>query len=69
VISLKKVKEITGKFTPRLGGLKSEGGRNTTDSSGIKARWKEYIENLYKRNETVTEFFKEVAYQKSTPSS
>jgi len=29
-------------------------------------RWKEYTENLYKREENITEFFKEVLYQKDS---
>ena len=45
----KKVREVTGKYTARLDGLRSKGGRHITDSVEIKGRWKEYTEELYKR--------------------
>src|SRR6218665_3873798 len=44
-----KVKEITRKFTPRMGSLKSRDGKVIGDEEGMKSRWKEYSEELYKR--------------------
>ena len=42
-----KVKEITRKFTPRMGFLKSRDGKIIGDEEGMKSRWKEYSEELY----------------------
>ena len=42
-----KVKEITRKFTPRMGSLKSRDGKVIGDEEGMKNRWKEYSEELY----------------------
>jgi len=39
----KRAKEITGKFTHRIGTLKSETGKTLTEKNEIKERWKEYI--------------------------
>ena len=42
-----KVKEITRKFTPIMGSLKSRDGKVIRDEEGMKNRWKEYSEELY----------------------
>src|ERR1700733_11359088 len=48
-----KVKEITKKFTPRIGSLKSEDGVVIGDEEGMKKRWKEYTEELYSEDKRV----------------
>ena len=48
-----KVKEITKKFTPRMGSLKSEDGVVIGDEEGMKKRWKEYTEELYSEDKRV----------------
>ena len=53
----KKVKEITGKCTPRNGTLKSTCGKVLTEGAEIKSRWKEYTETLYKRDDNMQETF------------
>src|SRR5271155_2310877 len=53
----KKVKEITGKFTPRNAVLYDTNGKSLTEAKEIKSRWKEYTENLYKRDAGIQEEF------------
>ena len=42
-----KVKMLTGKFTPRMGTLRSGEGNVIKDEEGVKERWREYTEELY----------------------
>jgi hypothetical protein len=58
----KKVKEITGNFTPRIGGLKNTHGKNLLEDSAIKQKWKEYTEDLYKRDCSVNVSFVEAPH-------
>ena len=51
------VKNMTRKFQPRYGGIKSADGKNLTTTDEISQRWKEYCEDMYSDhevNETVT---------------
>src|SRR6218665_2907635 len=50
---LSKVKEITRKFTPRMGSLKSRDGKVIGDEEGMKTRWKEYSEELYSEDKRI----------------
>jgi len=50
-----KVKKLTGKFTPRMGTLRGRDGNTIKDEAGTKERWKEYTEELYKKNSRVME--------------
>ena len=59
----KRVKEITGDFTPRLGIVKSKGGRTLQEEEKIKARWKTYTKDLYKRDGNITDLFEEKTYE------
>ena len=50
-----KVRTITGKFTTRMGSMKS-GNSNVIDrEEGVKNRWREYTESLYSVDKSVTE--------------
>jgi len=51
----KKIKVITGKCTPRLDGIKGKDGKILTEGSDIKTRWKDYTEDMYKRDSSITE--------------
>ncbi|KAG1652590.1 Craniofacial development protein 2 [Nymphon striatum] len=53
----KKIREITGTFKARLAGLKSKSGGDLCEETLVKNRWKEYAENLYKRDENITTKF------------
>ena len=48
-----KVKEITRKFTLRMGSLKSRDGQVIGDEEGMKNRWKEYSKKLNSEDKTV----------------
>src|SRR6218665_294985 len=48
-----KVKEITRKFTQRMGSLKSKDGKVIGDEKGMKNRWKEYSEELYSEDKRI----------------
>ena len=51
----KKVKEITGKFIPRKGTLTGKGGESLQEAKDIIDRWRAYTEELYKKDNTITE--------------
>ena len=48
-----KVREITRKKTPKMGSLKASDGHIIADEEGMKERWKEYTEELYKEDKRV----------------
>ena len=39
-----------GKFHPKMGTIKDKHGRDLVDAEEIKKRWKEYMEELYKKD-------------------
>ena len=45
-----KLKEITGHFTARIGSLKKKERKVLTKEEEMKQRWREYTENLYRRD-------------------
>ena len=49
----KKIKTITGQFTPRVGVLKNKEGRDLTEVEEITKRWKNYTEELYQKDPTL----------------
>ena len=50
-----KVKEITGKFSPRIGNVFNKTGKQLSEQTEVKQRWREYTENLYGRDPTITD--------------
>ena len=58
----KKIRDITGKFNPKLGGLKNKSGEDITSQDEVKARWKEYTEALYMKEPTLSSKHDEIAY-------
>ena len=58
----KEIKEITGSFTAKCSAIKSSTGPSITESAKVKERWKEYTENLYKRDPRMTDVFTETDY-------
>ena len=40
---------IKGTFCPKMGTIKDRKSRDLVDSEEIKKRWKEYMEELYKK--------------------
>lgn len=60
----KKIREITGKFNPRIGVIKNRKGKDLTEEVEIKTRWKEYVEGLYRRDNDMIETHIEREYSK-----
>ena len=49
---LQKIGNIKGEFCPKIDTIKDKSGRDIVDAEEIKKRWKEYTEELYKRDLT-----------------
>ena len=45
----KKIRDAKGKFCAKMGSIKVRNGLDLTEAEGIKKRWQEYTEELYKR--------------------
>ena len=46
----KKTGEIRGTFHARMGTIKDRNGKNLTKAEDIKKRWREYTEELHKKD-------------------
>ena len=46
----KKSKETKGTFHAKIGSIKDRNGMDLTETEGIKKRWQEYTEELYKKD-------------------
>ena len=46
----RKIGNIKGIFYPQLGTIKDRNGRDLVDVEEMKKRWKEYMEELYKKD-------------------
>jgi len=57
-----KVREITGNYAPRIGGIKNVEGRDINEAQAIRDRWKSYTEKLYRRDVNITTTFEETDY-------
>ena len=45
---LKKSRDTKGTFQAKVGSIKDRNGMDLTETEGIKKRWQEYTEELYK---------------------
>ena len=45
----KKIRDIKGIFHAKMGSIKDRNGMDLTEAEGIKKRWQEYTEELYKK--------------------
>ena len=45
----KKIRDTKGTFHAKMGSIKDRNGMDLTEGKGIKKRWQEYTEELYKR--------------------
>ena len=45
----KKIRDTEGTFHAKMGSIKDRNGRDLTEAEGIKKRWQEYTEELYKK--------------------
>ena len=48
--SLQKIRDTKGTFHAEMGTIKDRNGMDLTEAGDIKKRWKEYIEELYKKD-------------------
>ena len=46
----KKIRDTKGTFHAMMGSIKARNGRDLTEAEDIKKRWKEYTEELYKKD-------------------
>ena len=46
----KKIRDTKGTFQAKIGSIKYRNGRDLTEPEGIKKRWQEYTEELYKKD-------------------
>ena len=46
----KKIRDTKGLFHAKMGSIKDRNGMDLTEAKGIKKRWQEYIEQLYKQD-------------------
>ena len=46
----KKIRDTKGAFHARIGSIKDRNGMDLTEAEGIKKRWREYTEELYKKD-------------------
>ena len=46
----RKIGNIKGAFCPKMGTIKDKNGRDLVDTEEIRKRWKEYEEELYKKD-------------------
>ena len=46
----RKTGNIKGALFPNMGTIKDKNGRDLVDTEEIKRRWKEYMEELYKKD-------------------
>ena len=45
----KKIRDTKGAFHAEMGSIKDRNGMDLTEAEGIKKRWQEYTEELYKK--------------------
>ena len=46
----KKIRDTRGTFHAKMGSIKDRNGMDLTEAEGIKKRWQEYTEELYKKD-------------------
>ena len=46
----KKIRDTKGTFHAKMGSIKDRNGLDLTEAEGIKKRWQEYTEELYKKD-------------------
>ena len=56
----RKTGDIKGTYCPRMGTIKDINGRDLVDAEEIKKRWKEYMEELYKKELSEPDYYEDV---------
>uniref|UniRef100_A0A803U173 ribonuclease H n=1 Tax=Anolis carolinensis TaxID=28377 RepID=A0A803U173_ANOCA len=52
-----KIRNIGGKFQAKMGMIKNKDGKDLTEAEEIKKRWREYTEDLYRRDTNTEDSF------------
>ncbi|XP_062831453.1 uncharacterized protein LOC134297540 [Anolis carolinensis] len=52
-----KIKKIGGKFQAKMGMIKNKDGKDLTEAEEIKKRWREYTEDLYRKDNNIEDSF------------
>ncbi|XP_062826556.1 uncharacterized protein LOC134296216, partial [Anolis carolinensis] len=55
-----KIRNIRGKFQAKMGMIKNKDGRDLTEAEEIKKRWREYTEDLYRKDNNIEDSFDSV---------
>ena len=56
----RKTGNIKGAFCPKMGTIKDKNGRDLVDTEEIMKRWKEYMEELYKKDLNEPDYYDSV---------
>ena len=48
--TFKKIRDTKGTFNAKMGSIKDRNGVHLTEAEDVKKRWKEYTEELYKKD-------------------
>ena len=54
---LRRSEKITGKYKPKIGGIKRTSGNDLSEEGPVKQGWRHYTENLYKRDDNMTTIY------------
>ena len=46
----KKIRDTKGTFHSKMGSIKDRNGMDLTEAEGIRKRWQEYTEEIYKKD-------------------
>ena len=46
----KKIRDVKGTFHAKMGSIKDRNGKDLTEAEDTKKRWREYTEELYKKD-------------------
>ena len=53
----KKIREVTGKFKSRIGGLNTKTGNDVCEERLVRQGWRDYRRKLYKRDANITTIY------------
>ena len=56
----RKIRDIKGTLCPEMGPRKDTNGKDLVDTEEIKKRWKEYMEELYKKELSEPDYYEDV---------
>ena len=57
---MRSIANIMEAFCPKMGTIKDKNGRDPVDTEEIKKRWKEYMEELYKKDLNEPDYYNSI---------